>query len=306
MSPATRFGALAIILALTGCAATSNPRDPLEGFNRAMFSFNDTIDQAALKPAATAYKSVLPTFVQIAIGNFFGNLGDVWSAVNNLLQGKVEDGLSDFMRVALNSTFGFAGLLDIGSEAGLPKHNEDFGQTLSKWGIEPGPYVVLPFLGSSTLLDTVALPLDHKADPWGYKRPVRWRNVGSVVRVVDQRAAVLDASNLIEEAAIDRYEFVRDAFFQRRSNRVNDGNEPEDNETEKPKRKNESSLNGAVSSLPDQVLQSNVALVTAMEPGAKAAVIPVQSVVGDVNPVQLFTQSMSSDSPAKQLSINTK
>lgn len=219
---ATLSAALALI---TGCA-TNNPKDPFEPFNRAMFSFNDGLDKAALKPAAEVYSNVLPSFIQNGIGNFFGNLGDVWTAINNFLQGKMADGLSDVMRVALNTTMGFAGFLDIGTEAGLTKHNEDFGQTLGKWGMKSGPYVVLPVLGSSTLRDTAATPLDFAGDPWHYKRPVAWRNGGSVVHVVDVRASVLDASNLLEEAALDRYVFVRDAYLQRRQSKVFDGEIP--------------------------------------------------------------------------------
>ena len=221
-----RSGALATLLAVTtlsGCATATNPKDPFEGFNRAMFSFNDAVDKVAVKPAATVYSNVVPGFVQTGIGNFFGNLGDVWTMVNNLLQGKVVDGLSDMMRVAVNSTLGLGGVLDIGSEAGMTKHKEDFGQTLGRWGVKGGPYVVLPIFGSFTLRDTVAFPLDFKADPWGYKKPVRWRNVGTVVRLVDQRAAVLGASNLLEEAALDKYEFVRDAYLQRRTSQIYDG-----------------------------------------------------------------------------------
>jgi phospholipid-binding lipoprotein MlaA len=224
MRSALRIIVLATALVLTGCA-TSNPKDPLEGFNRAMFTFNDAVDQAAVKPAAQVY-STLPTFMQTGIGNFFGNLGDVWTAVNNFLQGKMADGLSDVLRVAVNSTFGFGGVLDIGTEAGLYKHQEDFGQTLGKWGVKSGPYVVLPVLGPSTLRDVIALPLDIEADPWHHKRPVHLRNPGSALRALDQRAAVLDASNLIEEAALDRYQFVRDAYLQRRQSKVYDGEPP--------------------------------------------------------------------------------
>lgn len=219
--------AIAAMLAfsLAGCA-TSNPKDPLEPFNRAVFKFNDAVDQAALKPAAEAYAK-LPSFVQTGVGNFFGNLNDVPTALNNFLQGKVGDGFSDVMRVAVNSTMGFGGVLDIGSEVGLVKHKEDFGQTLGKWGVRPGPYVVLPLLGSSTLRDTVAYPVDVETDPWRYVEKIRARNVGSVVRVVDQRAVLLDASNLLEEAALDRYVFVRDAYLQRRQSKVYDGELPE-------------------------------------------------------------------------------
>jgi phospholipid-binding lipoprotein MlaA len=217
--------ALAVGGLLAGCATGSNPRDPFEKFNRQMFAFNDAVDRVALKPAATAYKQVLPTFVQTGVSNFFGNLSDLWTGVNNLLQGKGQDGMSDLTRFSLNSTFGLVGLLDIASEAGLHKHNEDFGQTLGAWGMPAGPYLMLPLLGPSTVRDAAVIPLDVAADPWAYKDPVRWRNVGIAVRAVDQRAAVLDASNLMEEAALDRYEFIRDGFLQRRMSRITDNGE---------------------------------------------------------------------------------
>lgn len=218
------MGVLATVIALTGCATTANePHDPFQGFNRAMFSFNDAIDQAALKPVATVYRDTLPMFAQIAVGNFFGNLGDVWTAVNNLLQGKMADGATDVMRVIVNSTFGLGGLIDIGSDAGMPKHKEDFGQTLGVWGFPSGPYVVLPFLGPTTLRDTLALPVDVQGDVWGYTSPTHVRHAGTLLRVIDQRSVILDATNLIEDAALDRYEFIRDGFLQRRENNVNDG-----------------------------------------------------------------------------------
>ncbi|MES2117896.1 MAG: VacJ family lipoprotein [Pseudomonadota bacterium] len=216
---------VAAVAALSGCAGT-NPRDPYEGFNRAMFKFNDTVDQVALKPAATAYRAVLPSFVQTGVNNFFGNLADAWSAVNNLLQGKGEAGMSDVTRFTLNSTFGLLGLLDIASEAGLPKHNEDFGQTLGYWGVPSGPYLMLPLFGASTVRDTAALPLDFNGDIWRYKEPIYLRNIGTATRAVDQRANLLDASSLLEDAALDRYEFVRDGFLQRRESKVYDGEAP--------------------------------------------------------------------------------
>ncbi len=215
--------ALAIAASVSACATGTNPRDPLEGYNRAMFKFNDTVDQVALKPVATAYKKVTPSFVQTGVGNFFGNLSDVWSAVNNLLQGKGEAGLQDVVRVSMNSTFGIFGLIDIASQAGIPKHNEDFGQTLGWYGVQPGPYVMLPLLGPSTVRDTAALPLDITGDPWRYKDPASVRNIGTVTRVVDKRAALLDATNLMEAAALDRYEFIRDGFLQARESKVFDG-----------------------------------------------------------------------------------
>ena len=215
-------------LFLSGCASTSgnqsaSENDPLEGFNRAMFSFNDTVDEAVLKPVATTYQDVTPSFVQTGIGNFFGNIGDVWTMVNNFLQGKVENGLNDFMRVAVNTTFGFGGVLDIASEAGIQKHKEDFGQTLGTWGVGSGPYVVLPLFGPSTVRDTAALPVDIYGDLWTHTTPVDVRNTGAVIRLVDQRAQALNATNLLEDVALDRYTFVRGAYLQRRESLIHDG-----------------------------------------------------------------------------------
>lgn len=197
-----------------------NPRDPLEGFNRAMFSFNDTVDAAVVKPVAEAYRAATPGFVQAGIGNFFSNIGDVWNAVNNLLQGRVNDSATDVMRFAVNTTIGLGGLIDIGSAAGMPKHNEDFGQTLGRWGVKSGPYLVLPVFGPSTVRDAFAMPVDMRGDLWYYKRPMYIKNIGSVVRLVDKRASVLDAGSLLEEAALDKYVFFRDAYLQRRAGQV--------------------------------------------------------------------------------------
>ena len=215
----------AAALLLAGCATKgSTPGDPLESYNRAVFQFNDAVDRAALKPAATVYKEVTPRFVQTGVNNFFGNLGDIWSAANNLMQGKGEAGMTDFTRFTLNSTFGLVGLLDIASEAGLQKHNEDFGQTLGYWGMPSGPYFVLPLLGPSTVRDTAALPLDMAADPWNYVDPTATRNWGTGLRIVDKRAVLLEASNLVESAALgDRYVFIRDGYLQRRQSQVFDG-----------------------------------------------------------------------------------
>jgi phospholipid-binding lipoprotein MlaA len=208
-------------LMLGGCAST-NPKDPFEKFNRAMFSFNDTVDRVALKPTATFYKNVTPSFVQTGVGNFFGNLSDLWSSVNNFAQLKGQDGMNDFTRFAVNSTFGLVGVLDIATPAGMHKHNEDLGQTLGYWGVPSGPYLMLPILGPSTVRDAAALPGDFWGDPWTHVNDIPWRNGGILLRAVDQRAAVLDASNLLEDAALDRYEFIRDGYLQRRNSKVLD------------------------------------------------------------------------------------
>jgi phospholipid-binding lipoprotein MlaA len=224
-APRTRTGltlALGAAALLSGCATTANPKDPFEKFNRAMFSFNDTVDRVALKPAATAYKNVTPSFVQTGVNNFFGNLTDLWSSLNNFAQLKGQNGMNDFMRFAVNSTLGLAGVLDIATPAGMRKHNEDLGQTLGYWGVPSGPYLMLPLLGPSTVRDTAALPGDWWGDSWTHVNDIPWRNGGIALRAVDQRASVLDASNLLEDAALDRYEFIRDGYMQRRSSKVLD------------------------------------------------------------------------------------
>jgi phospholipid-binding lipoprotein MlaA len=211
-----------VMLFATGCASMGE-KDPYEKFNRQVFTFNDAIDRNALKPAATTYKAVMPEVAQIGVSNFFGNLSDVWTGANNLLQGKAVNGLSDFGRVLVNSTVGIAGLFEVASKAGLPKHDEDFGQTLGYWGVPSGPYLMLPLLGPSTLRDASALPIDMKADPWAMGASGNVKLAGSLLRVVDHRAGLLEASELVDAAALDRYEFIRDGFLQRRLSKVSDG-----------------------------------------------------------------------------------
>jgi len=224
MSPSSKnlIALILVVLSATGCASMGE-KDPYEKFNRQVFSFNDAIDRHALKPAATTYKAVMPEVAQTGVNNFFSNLADVWTGANNLLQGKAVNGLSDFGRVLVNSTVGVAGLFEVASKAGLPKHDEDFGQTLGYWGVPSGPYLMLPLLGPSTLRDAGALPIDMKADPWAIGASGNLKLAGSMLRVVDHRAGLLDASELVDAAALDRYQFLRDDFLQRRLSKVSDG-----------------------------------------------------------------------------------
>lgn len=211
---------------LTGCASSGNPKDPIEGFNRAMFAFNEGLDTAIIKPVATGYEAVLPSPIRTGVTNFFGNIDDLFIGVNNLLQGKVPEAFSDLGRVVINTTIGLLGVLDVASEAGLEKHDEDFGQTFGRWGVGNGAYVVVPFFGPRTVRDTVGLVLDVAADPVANHEPARVRDAALVLRVVNDRANLLPADKVVEEAALDKYSYMRDAYLQRRRNQIHDGNAP--------------------------------------------------------------------------------
>jgi len=191
-----------------------------------MYGFNQTVDEAVLKPVAKAYKSGLPEIVQTGVRNFFSNLADVFISVNNLLQGKVIEAANDGMRFAVNTTIGGFGILDWASEMGLEKHNEDFGQTFGRWGVSDGPYFVWPLLGSSTARDSVGEVIDIRVDPVSNHKPIGVRNAMYLTRVVGKRADLLDASRILEEAALDKYVFERDAYLQRRRNLIYDGSPP--------------------------------------------------------------------------------
>jgi phospholipid-binding lipoprotein MlaA len=230
-------GTLSVSL-LGGCATNGDPRDPLEPLNRAVYSFNDGFDKVLAKPAAEVYRFVLPDFMRTGVSNFFSNLNDVIVMLNSLLQGKFTQGVSDFARLFVNTTVGVLGLFDVATELDLEKHNEDFGQTLGYWGIGDGPYLVLPFIGPSSARDTVGWVGDF------YVWPVTWvdddtaRYALIALRFVSARADLLEASRILETAALDPYVFVRDAFLQRRRNLVWDGNPPPDEddiEDAKPK-----------------------------------------------------------------------
>lgn len=218
---------LACAVLLGGCAGTPrNPDDPLEGYNRAMFAFNEQVDKVVLKPVAEVYDTVVPTPLHIAIGNVFGNLADPWIGVNNLLQGKVADGLGDMMRFLVNSTLGFLGVLDIASEAGLPKHDEDFGQTLGRWGVGEGAYFVLPIFGPRTIRDAVAFPADLAANSAWEPGHIPTRNTVTAVRITHERWRALGTEKTLEEGTLDKYAYVRDFYLEQRRYKVFDGAPP--------------------------------------------------------------------------------
>jgi phospholipid-binding lipoprotein MlaA len=214
--------------AAAGCATTgeADPRDPLEGLNRAVYAFNDGVDEVIAKPVATAYVNVVPVPVRERVRNFFGNIADLLIGVNNLLQGKLGDAGNDWARFVFNTTFGLFGIHDVATDMGFEKHNEDFGQTFGRWGAGNGPYIVLPFLGPSTLRDTVGTVLDIRLDPVSTHNETRERNSMIVLRLTSQRADLLEAGKLLEEAAFDKYVFTRDAYLQRRRSLIYDGSPP--------------------------------------------------------------------------------
>lgn len=220
---------LAVVIGLAGCATgpDSDPRDPLEPYNRAAYSFNDMIDRAVLEPLAKGYNYITPAPVNKGVTNFFDNLRDVRSAINNLLQFKIGRAFSDVGRVAINSTIGILGLMDVASNMNLPSYKEDFGQTLGVWGLDSGPFIVLPLFGPSSVRDGVGLVGDWFADPVTYIEDdtVRWSLRG--LNVVDTRADLVNASRVVDQAALDPYAFIRDSYMQRRESLVHDGNPPE-------------------------------------------------------------------------------
>ncbi|MDP1526646.1 MAG: VacJ family lipoprotein [Rhodocyclaceae bacterium] len=213
-------------VALGGCATSGNQKDPVEGFNRAMFAFNEGLDAVIIKPVAKGYDAVMPTPVRTGVTNFFGNIADLFIGVNNLLQGKPAEAASDIGRVLVNSTIGILGLIDVASDMGMEKHEEDFGQTFGRWGVGDGAYVVLPVFGPRTVRDTVGLVLDVKADPVANVDDVSTRNTLLALRMVDNRADLLPADKVIEEAALDKYAYIRDGYLQRRRSLIHDGNVP--------------------------------------------------------------------------------
>ena len=211
-----------------GCATSGNPKDPLEGYNRAMFAFNEGLDKVVIKPVAQGYDRAVPLPGKTAVSNFFSNLVDPWIAVNNLVQGKPGDALSDVGRFLINSTVGILGAFDIASEMGLEKHDEDFGQTLGRWGVGDGAYIVLPVVGSRTVRDTFGFAVDSYADPvWNYHN-VAARNSLGALRFESIRAQLLPADKTVEEAALDKYVYIRDAYLQRRRYLIYDGRPPQE------------------------------------------------------------------------------
>ena len=221
---------IAVLCGLSGCATTN--KDPLEGLNRGIYKFNDVTDRYAMQPVAKTYKAIAPSPVRTGISNFFSNLGTLTTVVNDLLQLKFAQAFSDAGRFVINTTFGIAGFIDVASMDKIEKHNEDFGQTLGYWGVGPGAYLVLPILGPSSVRDAGGLAFDtFTSDPITYLRNTRQYRAHNQVRLVqllDKRTQLLDATDLVDNASIDPYAFMRDAYLQRRASQVQDGIVPKE------------------------------------------------------------------------------
>ncbi|WP_342618804.1 VacJ family lipoprotein [Rhodoferax sp. GW822-FHT02A01] len=228
-----RWLLVAALVALQGCATVAHPdpRDPMESFNRAMFGFNDKVDTVVLKPVAKGYRAVTPDWLRKGVGNFFNNLEDMWSVVNSALQGRGQEFSDNVGRVMINTTFGLLGVIDVASDLSIDRHTADFGQTLGRWGVPPGPYVVLPIMGPRTLREVAALPVDWQGEPLYNIGDQDTRTWLPVLDVVDLRAKYLNASDVLEGAALDSYTFRRDAYLQRQRNIQYDGNPPEEEDT---------------------------------------------------------------------------
>lgn len=218
--------ALALVL-VAGATSAQSANDPFERANRAIFGFNEALDSAVLTPVAKGYQAAVPELVRSGVSNFFGNFGDGWSAINNLLQGKGEAAGTMTMRVAANTLFGIGGIFDVASDLGMERSTEDFGQTLGRWGMPGGPYIVWPLLGPSTARDTLGRPLDLA---WSHALVINDAGVNlslSALNLIDTRASLLSASRVVDGIALDKYTFIRDAYIARRRNLVYDGNPPE-------------------------------------------------------------------------------
>jgi len=240
--------ALALGLALGGCATVNpstggaaaaatpaaasadNPADPWENWNRKVYAFNDRLDAAVVRPVAEAYRDNVPQLVRTGVSNVLGNIGDAWSAVNHILQGKFGTGIEMTARVVTNTLAGFGGILDPATEFRLVKRPEDFGQTLGKWGLASGPYVVLPLFGPSTVRDAAGFIVDRQVSP--STLPPTWKGQLSVasVELMDARTGLLGATQLLDQVALDKYSFVRDAYLSRRRDALYDGAPPMEDE----------------------------------------------------------------------------
>lgn len=228
---AFRWGvSLCLLLLSTACAVDPQAlaKDPYEPANRRVFAFNEGLDANILKPSAQAYDTVMPRPVQNAVDNFTNNIKDVWSLTNLILQGQGASATYELMRIGINSTLGLAGLVDVATDLRLDRHNEDLGQTLAVWGVPNGAYLVVPVFGPSTVRDVTSLPFDQYVMPVSLLREASDINAMRAVQVLNTRSKYLAASDLLDDAALDKYAFMRDAYLQRRRNLIYNGEPPEE------------------------------------------------------------------------------
>jgi phospholipid-binding lipoprotein MlaA len=233
--PLTTLACSLLLALMAGCATTGSasasspsPADPLEGMNRVTYAFNEQLDQFLLKPLAEGYRKYVPELAREGIDNFYGNFSDAWSTINHLLQAKPESAARMGMRVVSNTVFGLGGLLDPATEMGLERQQEDLGQTLGRWGVPPGPYLVLPLFGPWTLRDASAIPLERWSLPSYWMDDQAAANVVVGLQLVNRRASLLGASRMLDEIALDKYSFLRDAYLARRRSQVYDGDPPDE------------------------------------------------------------------------------
>jgi phospholipid-binding lipoprotein MlaA len=301
---------IAVLVGLSGCA-TAN-KDPLEGVNRGIYKFNDVVDQYAMKPVAKAYKAVTPSPVRTGISNFFSNLGTLTTVVNDLLQLKFAQAFTDAGRFVINTTFGIAGFIDVASKDNIPKHQEDFGQTLGYWGVGSGPYLVLPILGPSTVRDAGGLAFDTvTSDPITYLHntgQIRAHNQVRLVQFVDKRTQLLDAKDLVDDASIDPYAFMRDAYLQRRASQVQDGLvpnellqdefEPEDDEPAKATSAEQAVVADTVVLQSDAPIEDNAGALTSPAESVQAQPVAVDEQAVTAEPTTPDVAADSSETPA--------
>ena len=235
------FKNILLILSLTllsACATVPGgptEGDPFESYNRAMFSFNDGLDTHLLRPIAEGYDAVMPSPVKTGVSNFFSNIGDIFVILNDLLQFKFVQAIEDTSRFIFNSTIGLYGLIDVATPMGLPKNNEDFGQTLATWGVGSGPYIVLPFYGPRTLRSTGGLIVESMHAPINEIENQDAYYGTFALETIDTRYNLLEASRIVDQAALDKYSFIRDAYLQHRKNLIYDGNPPAEKTAAPPK-----------------------------------------------------------------------
>ena len=225
-----------IFFIISGCASgpKANPTDPLEPFNRGMYSFNEGVDNAILKPVSRGYRAVTPSLVRAGVSNVFNNLEDLWSGLNGILQLRPQVAVDNLVRFTVNSVFGLGGVLDIASEAGIERSQEDLGKTLGRWGVPAGPYLVFPLFGPTTVRDATMILVENRYTPITLIDHTRTRNSASVLRVIDTRTNLLRVTDMLDEAAMDKYSFTRDAFLQKRSAEIYRPGSEADDDSKKP------------------------------------------------------------------------